>query len=44
MYTKLGYGWGCTVLAGCGVLLMPTPMLIMKFGKRVREKFPVKLD
>ena len=43
MYTKLGYGWGCTILAGCGVLLMPMPMLIMTYGKRIRERFPVKL-
>jgi len=44
MYTALGYGWGCTILAACGILLMPMPMLIMKFGRRIRERFPVKLD
>lgn len=44
MYARLGFGWGCTVLAGAGVLLMPMPILIMKFGKKVREKFPVNLD
>ena len=43
LYSKLGYGWGYTVLAACGVLLMPTPMLIMTYGKRVRERYPVKL-
>jgi MFS transporter, DHA1 family, multidrug resistance protein len=44
MFDKLGYGWGCTVLGGASILLMPMPYLIMKFGKRVRERFPVKLD
>src|SRR5579862_9787083 len=39
MYDAVGYGWGCTILAGCGILLMPMPMLIMKFGRRVRERF-----
>ena len=44
LYSKLGYGWGCTVLAAsCGVLLMPMPMLIVTYGKRVRERYPVKL-
>jgi len=44
MFAKLGYGWGCTVLAGAGAFLMPMPMLIMMYGQRVRERFPVKLD
>jgi hypothetical protein len=44
LYDKLGYGWGCTLLAGASVLLMPMPMLIMKYGRRLRERFPVKLD
>jgi hypothetical protein len=43
LYSKLGYGWGCTVLGACGVLLMSMPMLIMTYGKRVRERYPVKL-
>jgi hypothetical protein len=43
LYSELGYGWGCTVLAACGVLLMPMPMLIMTYGKRVREMYPGKL-
>jgi hypothetical protein len=44
LYSAVGYGWGCTILAGAGVLLMPMPMLIMKYGRDVRERFPVKLD
>ena len=44
MYSAVGYGWGCTILAGAGILLMPMPLLIMKYGQRVRERFPVKLD
>lgn len=44
LYTAVGYGWGCTILAGAGVVLMPMPYLIMKYGQRVRERFPVKLD
>jgi hypothetical protein len=44
MYNAVGYGWGCTILAAAGVVLMPMPMLIMKYGRRVRERYPVKLD
>jgi hypothetical protein len=44
MYAAVGYGWGCTILAGVAILLMPMPMLIMKYGKQVRERFPVNLN
>lgn len=44
LYNALGYGWGTSVLAFTAVLLMPMPLLIMKFGERIRQKFVVNLD
>jgi hypothetical protein len=44
MFVVLGYGWGCSVLALAGVVLMPMPFLIMKFGRPIRERFQVNLD
>lgn len=43
MYAKLGYGWGNSVLGFIVLALIPAPMLIYKFGGRVRKRFPVKL-
>src|SRR5277367_4808281 len=44
IFNAIGYGWGCAILAALGIILLPMPSLIMKYGKRVREKFPIKLD
>jgi len=44
IYAAIGYGWGCTILAAVSILLLPMPSLIMKYGKIVREKYPIKLD
>ncbi|KAF5874111.1 putative mfs multidrug transporter protein [Botrytis fragariae] len=43
MYAKLGYGWGNSVLGFIALALIPAPMIIYKFGGRVRKRFPVKL-
>lgn len=44
LYDSLGYGKGTSVLAGLAVLLMPMPLVIMKYGERIRTRFVVKLD
>jgi hypothetical protein len=44
IFNAIGYGWGCTILAALSIILLPMPTLIMKYGKRVREKFPIDLD
>ncbi|APA05366.1 hypothetical protein sscle_01g001360 [Sclerotinia sclerotiorum 1980 UF-70] len=43
MYQALGYGWGNSVLGFIALALIPAPMVIYKFGGRVRKRFPVKL-
>lgn len=44
LYGALGYGWGTSVLAFVSVLLMPMPLLIMKYGERVRNRIKINLD
>ncbi len=34
---KLGYGWGFTVLGAALLILVPVPVLVMKFGLRWRQ-------
>ncbi|KAG4028901.1 hypothetical protein MFRU_018g00130 [Monilinia fructicola] len=43
MYEALGYGWGNSVLGLIALALIPAPMIIYKFGGKVRKRFPVKL-
>lgn len=43
MYAALGLGWGNSVLGFIAVSLIPVPLLIYKFGGRIRKNHPVKL-
>ncbi|RAL64300.1 hypothetical protein DID88_002192 [Monilinia fructigena] len=43
MYEALGYGWGNSVLGFIALALIPAPMIIYKFGGKVRKRFPVRL-
>jgi multidrug resistance protein len=43
MYAALGLGWGNSVLGFIAVALIPAPLLIYKFGGRIRKNHPVKL-
>lgn len=43
MYKSLGLGWGNSVLGFIAVGLIPAPLLIFKFGGRIRKNHPVKL-
>lgn len=43
MYDSLGYGWGTSLLGFIAVALIPIPTLIYKYGKVMREKFPLTL-
>jgi len=43
MYSKLGLGWGNTVLGFVAIGLIPAPMLIYRFGGKIRKNYPVKL-
>lgn len=39
LYDTLGYGWGnSTIGFVCFVLVLPAPLILWKFGARLREK------
>jgi hypothetical protein len=37
LYSTLGYGWGNSLLAFIALGLTPLPVLLMRFGERLRE-------
>jgi hypothetical protein len=43
MYQALGLGWGNSVLGFIAMGLIPAPLLIYKFGGRIRKNHSVKL-
>ena len=43
LYKKLGLGWGNSVLGFIILAFVPIPILFLKYGKYLRDKFPLKL-
>ncbi|KAH8592962.1 major facilitator superfamily domain-containing protein [Bisporella sp. PMI_857] len=43
MYSAMGLGWGNSVLGFVAIGLIPAPLLIFKFGGRIRKHHPIKL-
>ncbi|KAI9054678.1 hypothetical protein LZ554_001830 [Drepanopeziza brunnea f. sp. 'monogermtubi'] len=43
MYAALGLGWGNSVLGFMAIGLIPAPLLIYRYGGKIRKKYPVKL-
>jgi hypothetical protein len=43
MYKSLGLGWGNSLLGFVAIAMIPFPALIYKYGKTIREKYPVKV-
>ncbi len=45
MYSRLGLGWGNSVLAFIAIALIPIPLLLMKYGEwlRTAKRFRLKL-
>jgi MFS family permease len=43
MYAALGLGWGNSTLGFIAIALIPAPLLIFKFGGKIRKNYPVKL-
>jgi hypothetical protein len=43
IFQLLDLGWGSTLLGVISVTFLPVPFLFMKYGKRLRENFLVKL-
>ncbi|KAF2220363.1 major facilitator superfamily domain-containing protein [Elsinoe ampelina] len=42
LYRDLGLGWGNSLLGFVAVAMIPVPLVLLKYGGRVREKFQVK--
>ncbi|THV46811.1 hypothetical protein BGAL_0358g00100 [Botrytis galanthina] len=44
LYNNLGLGWGNSVLGFIGLALIPAPFFIYKYGAKLRERYPVRVD
>ena len=44
MFAKLGLGWGNSLLGFIALGLIPVPGVIYKYGFKLREKYPIRLD
>jgi hypothetical protein len=43
MYETLGVGWGSSLLGFVAVAMIPIPLLIHRYGKWMRQRYPMKL-
>ncbi|KAH7080471.1 major facilitator superfamily domain-containing protein [Paraphoma chrysanthemicola] len=43
MYDTLGLGWGNSMLGFIAIAFIPVPALLFRYGKVVREKYPIKV-
>jgi MFS family permease len=44
MFDALGLGWGNSLLGFLALAFVPIPILFTRYGKVIREKYPVDLD
>lgn len=44
MFETLGLGWGNSLLGFLALAFVPIPIVFNKYGKSIREKFPVNLN
>ncbi|KAL9615957.1 MAG: hypothetical protein Q9160_009117 [Pyrenula sp. 1 TL-2023] len=44
LYARLGYGWGNSLLGFLALALMPAPLLLIKYGERLRTSSKFKID
>ncbi|OJJ07552.1 hypothetical protein ASPVEDRAFT_178263 [Aspergillus versicolor CBS 583.65] len=44
MFEDLGLGWGNSLLGFLALVFVPIPIVFIKYGKAIREKWPVNLD
>lgn len=42
LYSKLGLGWGNSLLAFVGLAFVPLPFFFYKYGERLRTRFPIE--
>ncbi|KAJ9656227.1 hypothetical protein H2198_005078 [Neophaeococcomyces mojaviensis] len=43
MYKSLGLGWGNSILGFIALACIPIPVFFSKYGKKTRERYPLKL-
>ena len=43
MFSKLGLGWGNSVLGFIAIAVIPFPAFIYNYGGRIRDKYPIQL-
>jgi MFS family permease len=43
MYESLGLGWGNSLLGFVAIAFIPIPALLFRYGKTVRERWPVSV-
>ena len=43
MFESLGLGWGNSLLGFLALAFVPAPILFSRYGKVIRERFPVNL-
>ncbi|PWY85914.1 MFS multidrug transporter [Aspergillus heteromorphus CBS 117.55] len=44
MFDSLGLGWGNSLLGFIALAFVPVPILFNKYGRRIRERYPVELE
>ncbi|PYH43707.1 MFS transporter [Aspergillus saccharolyticus JOP 1030-1] len=44
MFRNMGIGWGNSLLGFLALAFVPVPLLFNRYGKIIRERFPVDLD
>ncbi|KAF9894330.1 hypothetical protein FE257_007833 [Aspergillus nanangensis] len=44
MFESLGLGWGNSLLGFLALAFIPIPVIFTKYGKVIREKFPISFD
>lgn len=43
LYATLGLGWGNSLLGFISVATIPIPFLLLRYGERIRTRFPIEL-
>jgi len=44
LYSRLGLGWGNSVLGFIAALFIPVPLVLMRFGEHMRKKYRVNMS
>ncbi|KAF1840948.1 MFS general substrate transporter [Cucurbitaria berberidis CBS 394.84] len=43
MYATMGLGWGNSMLGFVAIAFIPVPALLFRYGKHIRERYPIKV-